>query len=247
MIGILLAAVVIPDFNAGRALAVLARDDETVAACKAERPSSLRAENVKLTLLSRGPELVLVEMYDDTCICGAHNCPFWIYRVRGPEDERLATSWAYSVKVVPAAGGVPDVVGTSHDSAAVSDVVRFAYRNGTYVEAESWKLRGDDRKPMSVPVHFAPGASSARLQGTIGLGWTDDYTVEAAKGQSFEVSAVAGKRATVFRLTGNGVDQKLTPGHPFILPASGTYTIDVDLADYGDDSDAGYSFTLSIR
>lgn len=247
MIGILLAAVIIPDFNADRALVVLARDDETVAACQSERPGSLRPENVKLTLLSRGPELVLVEMYDDACVCGAHNCPFWIYRVRGPEDERLATSWAYDVSVVPAAGGVPDVVGTSHDSAAVSDVVRFAYRNGTYVEAESWKLRGNDRKPISVPVHFAPGTSSTRLHGTIGLGWTDDYTVVAAKGQTLEVSAVAAKRPTLIRLMGNDVNQTLTPGRPFILPAAGTYTIDVDLGYTDDDRDAAYAFTLSIR
>lgn len=247
MIDILLAAVIIPDFTADRALAVLARDDETVAACKSERPNSLRPENVKLTLLSRGPELVLVEYYEDTCVCGAHNCPFWIYRVRGREDERLAGSWAYDVKVVPAAGGVPDVVGTSHDSAAVSDVVRFAYRSGTYVEAESWKLRGADRKPMSVPVRFAPGTSSARLHGTIGLGWTDDYTVDAAKGQSLEVSSFSGKRSTLIRLSGNGVDRTLTPGQPIVLPAAGAYTIDVDLGDASDDRDEAYAFTLSIR
>jgi len=247
MIDILLAAVIIPDFNADRALAVLARDDETVAACKSQRPSSLRAENVKLTLLSRRPELVLVEYYGDTCVCGAHNCPFWIYRVRGAEDERLAGSWAYDVKVVPAAAGVPDVVGTSHDSAAVSDVVRLAYRNGTYVEAESWKLRGNDRKPMSVPVHFAPGTSSARLHGTIGLGWTDDYTFGASKGQSLQISRLTGNRSTIIRLAGNGVNRMLTPGRPIVLPAAGTYTIDVGLGDATGDRDEAYAFTLSIR
>lgn len=246
MIGILLAAAIIPDFSAGQALRALIRDDDTVQSCVKEQPGKLNPDALKLTLLSREPEFVLVEMYDP-CVCGAHNCPFWIYRVRGPEDERLVTSLAYSVDVVHAAGGIPDVVGTSHDSAAVSDATRYTYRNGTYVEAESWKLRGDQRKPLSVPVHFAPGTSSARLHGTIGLGWTDDYTVDAVQGQALEVSAVTGQRATLIRLRGNDVERTLTPGQPFILPASGTYTIDVDLADYGDDRDAAYSFTLSIH
>jgi hypothetical protein len=152
------------------------------------------------------------------------------------------------VKVLPGtAGGVPDVEGTSHDSAAVSDVTRYAYRNGTFAAAESWKVRGDERKPISVPVRFAPGASSARLHGTVGVGWTDDYTIDATKGQALEVSALAAKRATVIRIIGKGVNETLAPGRRFILPESGTYTIDVDLADTADDSDAAYAFMLSIR
>lgn len=251
MIGILLAAAVIPNFGADRALRVLNRDDETVRACVQGHLSALSAANVRLTLLSRDPELVLVELYDDTCVCGAHNCPYWVYRVRGGEDERLLASWAYGVKVVPTAGdGVPDLVDASHDSAAISFQTRYTYRSGAYVEAESWRLRGDtERKPLRVPVHFAPGASSARLQGKVGVQWGDVYTLDAAKGQTLEISGGEGRRSTVVRLKGGGIDRALTPGRPVTLPASGRYIVDVEPADDrdGDDSDVAYTFTLSIH
>jgi hypothetical protein len=249
MIAILLAAAVIPNFSADRALQALDRDDETVRVCVRGQGGTLSAADVKLTLLSRGPELVLVEIYN-TCVCGAHNCPYWVYRVRGAEDERLLAAWAYGVRVVPTAGGVPDLVDTSHDSAAISFQTRYTYRGGTYVEAESWRLRGEnERKPFSVPVHFAQGASSARLQGKVGADWGDSYTLNAAKGQTLEISAGEGRRLTVVRLKGGGIDRTLTPGLPVTLPATGTYTVDVEpTSDLdGDDSDVAYAFTLSIR
>lgn len=249
MIGILLAAVLIPGFSSDRALRVLERDDETVQSCK-QGPGALRKDDIDLALLSRHPELVLVKAYNSTCICGAHNCPYWVYRVRGNEDERLLASWAYSVKIVPAAGGgVPDLVDASHDSAAISDQARYAYRNGTYVQAESWRLRGDsERKPFSIPVRFAPGASSARLEGKVGVQWGDVYTLDASKGQSLEISGVQG-RSTVIHLSGGGVDRTLTPGSRLTLPVTGTYKVDVEPAEdrTGDDGDVPYVFTLSIH
>ena len=247
MLALLLAAVVVPDFSPGRALKVLQRDDETVQACKALHPGALRENTLSLSLLSRNPELVLVEMFDP-CVCGAANCPVWIYRVRGPEDERLLSSYAIGVKKVATAGdGVPDVVVTSHNSAAISDQIRYAYRDGKFVETGSWIVRGAERKPTSIPLQFAPGASRARVHGKIAFDWNDAYTLDAAKGQSLEISAVAAGPSIV-RLRGAGVDRTLAADRPFVLPASGRYTLDVEVGnDAPVDRDTAYAFTVSIR
>jgi hypothetical protein len=191
---------------------------------------------------------VLIKGYNP-CVCGAHNCPFWVYRVRGPEDERVMESWGYSLKVVPVAGDAPDLVVIGHDSAAISDAARYSYRNGKYDVSESWRLRGDERKPLSLPVHFAAGASSAQLKGKVGIQWGDIYTFEANKGQSLEISGMRGQPPAVIHLKGNGIDRILTPGHAVTLPSACKYSIDVEPPDNGtgDDRDVAYAFTLSIH
>ena len=250
-------APVLPAHAAPAALAVdqalryVGRDDADVRGCMQSDAKSMR-EGTSASDLAQSPRIVLVEI-QSTCICGEHNCPFWIYRLDGTGAKVLAHDFAVDVKPVrsASAGSPPDLVATAHDSAAVSDSTRFAYRNGTYASVDSWRVRNDtgERKPMSIEVKFAPGTSSARLHGKTAVGWEDVYAFAAAAGQRISIGDVSPSRGLDVELAQDGKSPvRVAPGGPSAtLPASGRYRLTVEPS--GDAPDAGmpYSFTLTIR
>ena len=88
-------------------------------------------------------------------------------------------------------------------------------------------------KPAAKEVKFAPGASSAKINGTI-AGKNDVlYTVSAKEGQTMKVSATTQRKTTYFNVTPPNSEEALfigsILGSPFEgkLPATGAYTITV--------------------
>ncbi len=106
-------------------------------------------------------------------------------------------------------------------------------------------MRGDtgERKPNAVPVHFAPGASSATLHGTVSRGWYDEYELVAAAGQRV---TLAGPSALIYSLVRRGHEKSmdLRPGASLTLPMSGAYLLEID-----SDGERGqaYRATITIR
>jgi thiol-disulfide isomerase/thioredoxin len=69
-----------------------------------------------------------------SCLCGAQNCPFWIYRKTGNRYERLLTG-AGSIKVragQQTAKGYRDVISESHASAVETIVRTYRYDGSRY-------------------------------------------------------------------------------------------------------------------
>ncbi|HLY02553.1 MAG TPA: hypothetical protein VKR56_08645 [Candidatus Cybelea sp.] len=245
MISLLFAAAVSTGLTAERAVQLLERDYGTVSACAKDRRPLLR-DALERRQVSKNPNIVLLTVYD-SCVCFAQNCPFWVYRVGDRTATKILESVAVGVNVVPTGGAVPDIDFVAHESALRKNEWRYTYRNGTYVESEAWRIYRGDRKPVSIRVRFAPGTASARLSGTVGVEWGDEYAFDAVAGQALEISAVRAQRATVIRLQGQRLDQALMAGRPVTLPMSGRYTISVLPIGYETDPDSAYAFTLSIH
>ncbi len=199
MTSLLLAAVISSGFTTDRALQVLERDDGQVAACAREDPRELR-DALTLKQLSLRPNLVLVTVFYDACACFAQNCPYWVYRVSESAATKTFESVAVGVRVVPHDGAVANIDEVAHESATIKDESLYVYHDGTFEKTGAWILRGDDRKPVSVRVRFAPGSSSKRLSGSIGLDWADEYTLDAHAGQTLEITAAQAQWTTLVRL-----------------------------------------------
>ncbi|HEV3092492.1 MAG TPA: hypothetical protein VGX91_13705 [Candidatus Cybelea sp.] len=245
MTPLLLAAVISTGFTPDRALQVLERDDGQVAACARDDPRQLR-EALALKQLSRSPSLVLVTLFDDACSCFAQNCPYWVYRVNENSATKIFESVAVGVKVVPHDGAVANIDEVAHESATIKNESLYVYHNGTFERTGAWILRGDERKPVSVPIRFAPGSSSKRLSGSIGIDWADEYTLDAHAGQTLEITAAQAQRMTLVRLAGAKLDVTLRAGRAVTLPVSGRYTITVVPLE-GGNGDSTYAFTISIH
>jgi hypothetical protein len=135
---------------------------------------------------------------------------------------------------------------TAHDSALVSIATTDAYRNGKYVSIDTQRVRGDtgESKPDSVPVRFAPGASSAVLRGRVSEGWYDQYTFAAAAGQRVTVS---GPAALTYPLSAEASDKPiadLLSGQPVTLPKGARYRL---LVNSDDQTERSYQATITIR
>ena len=237
-------------FTPAQAMSALARDDSTVQSCMQQDAKGMRA-GLTVQALSSSPHVALVEM-QELCVCGAQNCPFWIYRVDGNSAKQLVAGYGISIETVARRSGPPDVVALAHDSALVSDGMRYAFQSGKYVAVDSWRVRGDTnaRKPAAIEIKFAPGTSSARLSGSVSTGWNDVYTFGASAQQRLTISAATPQK---------GLDIELyrepygTPplnvdlgGKVVTLPVTGSYRVTVD--PIGSDSGSvRYAFTLTIR
>ncbi len=175
MIPVLLAAAVATGFTTDRALQLLERSDVNLSACVRDHPRSLQGV-LAYKQVSNDPNIVLVTVFYDSCVCFAQNCPFWVYRVSDPTATKVLEGVAIGVKAVPTGGTVPDIDFIAHESAVRKNEWRYTYRNGTYVESEAWRLYRGGRKPVSISVRFAPGTASARLCGTVGVDPYSSYT-----------------------------------------------------------------------
>jgi hypothetical protein len=243
------AAPRVPWFTPSQALSALVRDDQSVAGCMQQDAKNLRA-GITVSAIASNPKLALVQVMA-SCVCGAQNCPFWVYRVDGDSAKRLVDGFVIDVSMVPRSSGPPDIVAVAHDSALVTDGTRYAYRNGTYVAVDSWRSRGDTgaRKPMSVAIKFVPGTSSTHLAGAVSVGWGDVYTFAASAGQRLTTSSLH---------PASDIDVELFPenrlpvhvllnGKGIFLPATGTYQLTVDPATAGYADSVHYRFTLEIQ
>jgi hypothetical protein len=117
-----------------------------------------------------------------------------------------------------------------------------------YADVGYARVRQTDRarKPSTILVRFAPGASSARLHGTASLGWYDVYVFDAAKGQRIAVDAVSprsGLTATLFPPDGAAA-AALHSGMPFTAPKRGAYRLHIEV---DSETDVPYSLRFAIR
>jgi hypothetical protein len=157
------------------------------------------------------------------------------------------STYAFGVNLVPAGEPLPRLRDRAHDSALVTDETQHANRDGPYAPSAGERDRAHtgERKPDTVPVHFAAGASSARLHGTVATGWYDAYTFAAARGQRVVVSDVSGAPVTL-TLSGPGGEHPTTvrPGAAIALPSDGTFRLTVDGSD---ERATAYALTLAIK
>ncbi|MBV8298720.1 MAG: hypothetical protein JO083_04040 [Candidatus Eremiobacteraeota bacterium] len=193
-----------------------------------------------------GDRVVLAEVFEP-CICGAQNCPYYVLRLGAGKPRVLVSGYAISVKTKPAPQ-LPTIVARMHDSAMVVDESTYTYRNGAYALTDSARVRGDTeaRKPNDAPVHFAAGASSASLHGSVSTGWYDSYAFDAARGQTLLIDGVRSGAKLVLHLSVPDGDRftDVRPGTPFTLPKTGTYHLIVDTDSV---TDVAYALTLAIR
>ena len=233
-------------FSPSQAIGALSRDDEDVARCIHDDPKSVRA-GLGIQAISTNPKLALIQI-QSTCICGAQNCPFWVYRVDGNVAKKLIDGYAIDVDAKPKPSGWPDITALAHDSALVSDGTRFAFRDGGYVPVETWRVRGDTGEIKKTrEIKFAPGKSSTRLSGAIGTDWGDVYTFTAKAGQHLTLSsAVPLGGIDVAIAFGEKAPRPVGLNAAVVLAASGTYVLTVDPVG-ADVADRRYVFTLSIR
>lgn len=194
-----------------------------------------------------GGDPVILVSFESPCMCGNVNCPWLVVRTGHPTAVLLAT-YAFSVGVEAANEALPRLRERAHDSALVTDETVDAYHEGRYGPVAVYRVRGDTdaRKPDALPVRFAPGASSARLHGSVATGWYDDYTFDAERGQHLTIDGLTGAGASTLTLIvpGGNSTVELHPGRPLTLDRSGTYRLHVDGAD---ERERPYAFTLAIR
>lgn len=214
-------------------------------------PAALRkmAANAGIRKLGRvdGDDVILAEV-ENPCICGAQNCPSIAIRITHDKPRELLTVYAIGVRTAGRAQPLPDLVVDAHDSAMVMDETTYAYRNGAYAIIDSARVRASDRarKPNSLAVRFAPGASSANLSGKVAVGWYDAYVFAASKGQQLLITGVRSRaklRLTLFGAA-DSMFTEVRAGVPFTLPASHTYRLHIE---NDSEEDVPYALTLAIH
>jgi hypothetical protein len=228
-------------------LDVISRGDDASGCEPAQKRKIAAGATIRKLGRVGADDVIMAEVYDP-CICGAQNCPFYAIQLTPGKPRVLLTAIGISERNADRATPLPGLVIYAHDSAMVTEEFTYAYRNGGYVPVSTYRVRGNDRarKPDSVPVRFAPGASSAQLTGTVALGWDDAYTFDAAKGQRLVISGLrpAGKTTLTLFGPGNAAPVTLHAGVPAVLPATGTYSLHVE--GNGED-DVRYALSLAIR
>lgn len=252
MLHALLAAAVLaaatPALDAPHAavLKILTTVDDGAACSPAEQWTIAKTATIRPIGRLGGDDVVLAAVYG-SCLCGAQNCPYYAIRLTPAKPRVLLATFGIDWRLADSLRPLPGLLVRAHDSAAVSVDSLYAYRNGGYVETGSMRVRtSDGAKKTDRPVRFAPGASSAKLEGTVSAGWYDVYTFDAAKGQRLTIDGVRSKAkvtATLFP-PGNGEPITLKSGVLNTLARSGTYRLQID-----DDSedDTSYVMILAIR
>ena len=228
-------------------LDVVSRGDDTSGCEPAQKRKIAASATIRKLGRVGGDDVIMAEVYDP-CICGAQNCPFYAIQLTPGKPRVLLTAIGVSEKNADRAAPLPAIVVYAHDSAMVAEESTYAYRNGSYAPVAMYRMRWKDhaRKPDSVPVRFAPGASSAQLGGTVALGWDDMYTFAAAKGQRVVIERLrpAGKTTLLLNGPGNAPAVTLRAGVAAVLPATGTYHL---LVEGNAEDDVRYAFSLTIR
>jgi hypothetical protein len=228
-------------------LAVLSQGEDAAGCDAAQKRKAAAGATIRTLGRLEGEEVVLA-MVADPCICGAQNCPYYAIRLTPGKPRVLMSTFGIDNRNADHARPLPGLIIAMHDSAAVVDETTFAFRNGTYVGIDNVRVRSSDRarKPQGIPVHFAPGSSSALLRGRASVGWYDVYVFDAAKGQRVVIDVVRSPAKLYLALSGprDAALPAVLSGVPITLPAAGTYRLQIDSAS---ESDADYLARLSIR
>jgi len=206
------------------------------------------AAGADITTLGRvdGSDVVLASVHQP-CICGNVNCPYYVLRLDAGKPRLLYATYGIVVKTI-AAAPLPRLVVQAHDSALVIDETTAVYRNGKYADQTSARVRADNgaRKANDVPVRFVAGASSATLHGSASTGWYDSFAFDAQQGQLLTIGEVRSRGTVTITVFGPGTGATLAVAFdkPVVLPQSGRYHLEVEVAS---DADVPYALTLAIR
>ena len=181
-----------------------------------------------------------------SCVCGNANCKVEVFKRDGDAYRSVLSDYAIHSDVQPDGTAVI----TSHDSADVSDRTTYRWNGKVYFASkrEIVYLEKNVAKPASRDIRFAPGTSSATLNGKqIALGFEDRFTFDAAAGQRVTLTlrkhdSRFGSFSVVHGSTTLATAQRGTL--KVTLPASGTYNVVVEGSD---ESFSAYELVLTIH
>jgi hypothetical protein len=127
--------------DAGHAavLAVVSQDPMAGACAPGELRQAVVDTRIR-TIGHLGADSVVLFAVHARCICGEHNCQQYVIRYGTGAPRVLLVGLGWRADPRPAKP-LPQIVVRSHDSAAVSDVITYAYRGGKYVEIRSQRVR----------------------------------------------------------------------------------------------------------
>jgi hypothetical protein len=127
--------------DAGHAavLAVVSQDPMAGACEAGELRKAVVATPIR-TIGHLGGDSVVLFAVHARCICGEHNCQQYVIRYGTAAPRVLLVGLGWRADPRPAKP-LPQIVVRSHWSAAVSDVMTYAYRGGKYVQIRSERVR----------------------------------------------------------------------------------------------------------
>ena len=184
------------------------------------------------------------------CLDGAANIGLFGYVASGPRYRRVLSTYEIRSTFRPDGTAVID----AHDSVFVSVRTMYRFDGTSYRKGKSEYLYEPtgETKPISVPVHFANGTSSATVSGKVRAGFADVYTLDARSGQTMTVTAHAtsGTLGDLQIFTADGHVQ-LSNGSSMSwhgkLPQSGGYRITIDAFADENNRPATYTITIAIK
>jgi hypothetical protein len=112
-------------------LQILDKDDRDCVLTNGGLSKSVRVRSIRLA--ADGSQQIVVRG-SGSCLCGAQNCGFWIYRKQGGKSELLLTG-AGSTKIQAArhsVNGYRDVVSESHASASETIIRTYRFDGAHY-------------------------------------------------------------------------------------------------------------------
>jgi hypothetical protein len=182
-----------------------------------------------------------------SCLCGAVNCPEWVYRRDSERFVLLLKDSGFGLEAASESHhGWRDVIVSGHSSALVSfhNHHQFDGRRYRLVEATVENMDTGETKPAQRPIRFAHGASSAEYRGKITRGFPDTYTVRARAGQTMAVRITGQAQLSLMQRTGGSLLADATDHFEGKLPADGEYWLTVDSSG---EEPSEYRMTVEIR
>jgi hypothetical protein len=186
----------------------------------------------------------------DPCLSHAVNGPLLAFVASGRGGYRQVLSTGVMSGKFGADGSLVTV---ENDSAMTEYRTSYRFDGSTYavVREEIVNKATGAAKQIDVPVHFAPGTSSATVSGNVTLGFNDSYVLDANAGQTLSVAVhpKAGRRVLLTINSGPGDDLKeIFAGTSLTwrgrLPKTGRYEISIET---GSDAAAAYTMTIGIE
>lgn len=198
-----------------------------------------------------GDAVVLAMIYGP-CLSGNANGPWLVVRVSPAATKPLLRTFAQDVHIIPTNDALPRLYEQMHGSAYVSGVKIDEFSAGRYVVVDSYNMCNatGERIPGTLPVKFAPGASSARLTGKFGEFGCDSgaiYAFYASKGQRLNVDGIK-STSVIFMVLSQTANRNTVvhPGETETLDHSGLFTLSVS-SNGSSERHVRYAFTLQIR
>jgi hypothetical protein len=186
----------------------------------------------------------------DPCLSHAVNGPLLAFVASASGGyRRVLSTGVLSGKF----GADGSLVTMENDSAITEYRTTYRFDGTTYavVREEIVNKATGAAKQIDVPVHFAPGTSSATVSGNVASGFGDSYVLDANAGQTMSVGVhpKAGRLVSLSIYRGSGTDTQIVFDGTSLswrgkLPKSGRYEISVD--DSGA-LPAAYTMTITIE